>query len=233
MSKHYKKSKTVKTIKAILDEMEGCFWELKAKLPDKPEKPMRKFHIKPLDPKDKKRAKAVEQYMDYIFAETHPMQEAFMEAILNSRAGYQVCEPDKPDPAPDKPEYAGPKFEPIPPCDTHCTKCGYWLRPADRSCPGCSPVPPLNVRVAKVIGKPWKFPYYPDPYDTDLTAAMGALEEYAEKNCSIYIIRRNRTKDYQIVLFPPQTSSTAGWYDHVDLPTAICLAIVKHSEGIK
>lgn len=107
---------------------------------------------------------------------------------------------------------------------------------------------PLNAKVAKASGNEIRLIkgewYYWNPhahglacwrpipdYPNDRNAAIGALEEYAEKHCSIYIIRRNRAGDCQIVLYPPMTSDNAGWYDGLTLPQAICEAIVKHAES--
>ena len=94
---------------------------------------------------------------------------------------------------------------------------------------------PLNVRVAKALGPDWlELPHdkYPN-YDSDLTLAMGALEEYCEKheNLSYQIIRMGQNVPYhvEIAVFDEGWSEDNIWNN--DLPTAICQAIVKHKEG--
>ena len=93
---------------------------------------------------------------------------------------------------------------------------------------------PLSVRVAKALGPDWlELPHdkYPN-YDTDLTLAMGALEEYCEKheNLSYQIIRVGQNVPYhvEIAVFDEGWSEDNIWNN--DLPTAICEAIVKHKE---
>lgn len=113
------------------------------------------------------------------------------------------------------------------------------------------PVPPLNVRVGrlleytmwtdpdgkwrynppnKFIPEGFEYPFVPD-FPNDLTAAMGALEEYCENNACIYIIRRNRPGWYIITIDPTQPLTGNTWFKDGFLSTAICEAIVKHSEG--
>lgn len=142
----------------------------------------------------------------------------------------------------DKPEYDGPKLEPIPPCDTHCAKCGYWLRPADKSCSFCDPaLPPLNVRVAKALGYKailrqngeWSMPRtsmeqefveYVPRYDSNLTVAIGALEEFVKPRSLFVEIQYHCHQDCYVVKIAGNSTSASS------LPLAICEAIVKHSE---
>ena len=111
---------------------------------------------------------------------------------------------------------------------------------------------PLRVRVAKALGykvilrqngeysmprtsMEQEFVEYVPSYDTDLTLAMGALEEYCRE-----------IRNYQIVYYPDfdkafqvsiwnldEFTSDLITIKNDSLLTAICLTIVKHSEGAK
>ena len=131
-------------------------------------------------------------------------------------------------------------------------------------CP--DPVPPLNVRVAKALGKEivlcgelgvplskpdpeaevhWRIVFnMSDPpknsrwlpggkrydvipsYDTDRDLAMGALEGYAKINSLFVEIQYHCHQECYIVKLAGKTTSS-----YKSLSTAICEAIVKHSEG--
>lgn len=158
---------------------------------------------------------------------------------------------------PDKPKYQGPKFKPIPPISTHCTKCGYYLRPEDVRCVQCNPTPPLNARVAKIDG--WRnvrkiadydeienpqwvgcreqqggtaFGIIPD-YPKNLTLALGALEEYCKTDNLCWKIHGWKTKSCQIVKADVSWDKAVSSFDCLTLSEAICEAIVKHSERAK
>ena len=126
-----------------------------------------------------------------------------------------------------------------------CTKCGRTSGMVTfNPCPFCDPVPPLNVRVAKALEMTiapcknhpgdWLFMTGAvgagawqsiPPYDSDLTAAMGALEEYCRKQVEdIDIFNQTEIPIWRVQL---------GRFLCVNksLPTAICEAIVKHSQG--
>ena len=118
---------------------------------------------------------------------------------------------------------------------------------------GCNcvkqPTPPLNVRVAKALGHRttcahcfwevspdddgdwWTIP----AYDTDLTLAMGALEEYCEKTNRVFKIEYldGVSKQYGVKILYRGTGNTffseEGIID-TSLPTAICESICKHHE---
>ena len=131
------------------------------------------------------------------------------------------------------------------------------------------PAFPLNAKVAKVLGKaPYLHPHafgkgvnktawcmYNDPeqdhpgnmilvpdYPNDLTAAMGALEEYCELTNSYteLTIHSGKTHgdkryfcDINMREKPDPTNSDSGWMigSGTSLPQAICETIVAHSEG--
>ena len=98
---------------------------------------------------------------------------------------------------------------------------------------------PLNVRVAKALGMN-PYPEYvgkpPLPaYDTDLTLAMGALEEYCGENELTYVIEARVREWGYAVTFRERKSvrnlEVVSKAIDTSLPTAICEAIVKHKEG--
>ncbi len=127
-------------------------------------------------------------------------------------------------------------------CDECGGKFGHTCHHMGISKP--TPDLPLNARVAKALGL--KIKYHPliggvidrgfgvtpddiPDYDTDLPAAMGALEEYKKhtSGITIHLYQNNNLYNY--------------WVVHIDtidqvegrnrsLPQAICEAIVKHSE---
>jgi hypothetical protein len=91
---------------------------------------------------------------------------------------------------------------------------------------------PLNVRVAKALGEN-PYPEYvgkpplPD-YAHDLTAAMGALEEYKRKfrpKVAIELLAYASTGMMWCVCV------NIHCVEHKSLPQAICEAITKHAEG--
>ena len=96
---------------------------------------------------------------------------------------------------------------------------------------------PLNVRVAKILGPDWlELPHdkYPN-YDTDLTLAMGALEEFHQrhKHLSIALHLTPYGKGTTVSICGEQDNGIHlnVFEDADNLPTAICLAICKHKEG--
>ena len=111
---------------------------------------------------------------------------------------------------------------------------------------------PLYARVAKALGKEpywhvdaqqWLMkegpPNYHDirvkSYDTDLTLAMGALEEYKRKHQFFFSASMMTTSKEWRVCFSESDSDEMGLNDIVmystnSLPIAICEAIVKHKE---
>ncbi len=126
----------------------------------------------------------------------------------------------------------------------------YRLSVAKEALKGLSsdPVPPLNVRVAQALeldikyieGAPTGWYYWFDhahglakwklisPYDTDLTLAMGALEEYCKGNGDLRceIIRYHLSGKYRVYM-----GNNVSEQSSIDtLPTAICEAICEHSE---
>ncbi len=100
-------------------------------------------------------------------------------------------------------------------------KCGANTCPEHKDLPDL----PLNDKVANILG--W------DMFTLTLDNAMGALEEYCEKNDNTAEIRYRwggkTCENKWFVHFFKGIGSGAG--DH--LPTAICEAIVKHAEGSK
>ena len=95
---------------------------------------------------------------------------------------------------------------------------------------------PLNVRVAKALGPDWlELPHdkYPN-YDSDLTLAMGALEEYCEKEhiyTEISVFDKKDKYKYFCGLYEYGNVEGLEMTTADHLPTAICEAIVKHKEG--
>ena len=113
---------------------------------------------------------------------------------------------------------------------------------------------PLSVRVAKALGKKdvqivrdeggkylfiksqleslTGFIELPIPaYDSDLTLAMGALEEYCdEHNLNIEITICCGVDGYYVELSKYKGSIRTIKVTHKSLPTAICEAICKHAE---
>jgi len=98
------------------------------------------------------------------------------------------------------------------------------------------PALPLNVRVAKALGPDWlELPHdkYPN-YDSDLTLAMGALEEYCEKEhiyTEISVFDKKDKYKYFCGLYEYGNVEGLEMTTADHLPTAICEAIVKHKEG--
>lgn len=129
----------------------------------------------------------------------------------------------------------GPKFTPGKPeciCPSKYPE-RHWI---NKKCPVCNPAPPLRVRVAKTIGKPWRFPYEPEPYDTDRDLAIGALEEYChakDLRTTIKFCNTISGRNIWRVNLYRHASCEYGKAESPNLPTAICEAIIKHSEGAK
>lgn len=116
-----------------------------------------------------------------------------------------------------------------------------------------APVPPLRVRVAKALGFSV---YYQEEsalwfrtrnsmtstishYDTDRDLAMGALEEYCRKNhCGInnigyFPFSGDKNQNWCVELSVGYGKTVGGetCSSSISFPTAICEAIVAHSEG--